>query len=138
MENKVLSKKDYTKVLASVPVLTVDILIERDGEYLLVKRKNRPLMGKYWIPGGRVYRGENIVKAARRKMREETGLRDGTMTLVGYSNGIWKDNLFGLDYIQTVSIVFLCRNFRGSIKLDRQSSDFKWSKSLPKGCIISK
>ena len=41
---------------------------------LLVQRRNPPNQGAWSFPGGRVERGEPLVEAVRREVREETGL----------------------------------------------------------------
>jgi len=62
---------EYRKVLSAVPIVCVDCLVVNDAsEYLLVKRRNEPLKGEYWVPGGRIYKNERLVEAVRRKMRE--------------------------------------------------------------------
>jgi len=55
------------------PVPTVDIIIERSGQaVILIKRKNEPY--GWAIPGGFVDYGESLEQAAVREAREETGL----------------------------------------------------------------
>lgn len=50
--------------------------VVRDGEgrLLLVRRAHEPSLGLWSIPGGRVEEGETPREAARREVREETGL----------------------------------------------------------------
>lgn len=127
-----LDKELYTKILASVPVLTVDLIVERDeGEYLLVNRKNQPLKGEYYVPGGRVMLMEKVTDAVKRKLKEETGLGAEEIHFEGYSDDMFEDNEFGLPGIHTVSLVFRCNSLTGSVKLDDQSSNFIWTRELP-------
>ena len=54
------------------PRLTVDVIVEREGAVLLVKRKHPPL--GYALPGGFVDYGESLETAAIREAKEETDL----------------------------------------------------------------
>lgn len=122
--------KQYKKIIGSVPILTIDLLIKKGNKYLLVKRNKEPLRGKYWVPGGRVLRGEKISGAVRRKTLEEVGLKVKSMKFIKYFNQVFKHNEFELDFIHTVSLVFEI-TCTGKIRLDNQSSDYKWSTKLP-------
>ncbi|KPL19884.1 MAG: NUDIX hydrolase [candidate division Zixibacteria bacterium SM23_81] len=55
------------------PFLTVDVIIEVEGQGIaLIKRKNPPY--GWALPGGYVEYGESLEEAAVREAREETGL----------------------------------------------------------------
>jgi len=58
----------------SDPKVAVEILVERDGEVLLVHRLNEPGMGMWSLPGGFMDADEEPARAAERECREETGL----------------------------------------------------------------
>jgi 8-oxo-dGTP diphosphatase len=54
------------------PVPTVDIIIERGSDIILIERKNPPL--GWALPGGFVDYGESLESAAQREALEEVGL----------------------------------------------------------------
>lgn len=60
--------------------VTVDIAIftvhEDELQVLLIKRRNEPHRGALALPGGFVTPDEDLLDAARRELREETGLSD--------------------------------------------------------------
>jgi 8-oxo-dGTP diphosphatase len=59
------------------PALTVDIAIvtrEARPKVLLIRRKNKPFAGSWALPGGFVNENERLADAARRELREETGI----------------------------------------------------------------
>ncbi len=60
--------------------LGVRVLLVRDGSVLLVKHTYHP---GWLLPGGGVKRGETLEQAARREVREETGLVPGDLRLIG-------------------------------------------------------
>lgn len=66
------------------PASTADIIVEKEGKVLLVKRKNPPFRGMWAIPGGFIeYGKESLEEAARRELKEETGLEALNLSLVG-------------------------------------------------------
>lgn len=59
------------------PAVTVDIVVvtrERRPRVLLIRRKHAPFAGMWAIPGGFVDMDESLEDAARRELREETGI----------------------------------------------------------------
>lgn len=57
------------------PCATTDIILERDKQILLIKRKEEPFRGMWAFPGGHInYGEETIEKAAVRELEEETGI----------------------------------------------------------------
>ena len=69
------------------PKVAVGVIISRDGAILLNRRDIEPGRGLWSFPSGYVDVGEALTEAARREVREETGLDVDIGPLVGvYDN----------------------------------------------------
>ena len=65
------------------PTPTVDTIIQKDSQILLVKRKNEPFKGYFALPGGFVNEGEKVEVAAKREVMEETALDVELVDILG-------------------------------------------------------
>jgi len=125
---------EYAQIIEVLPILCVDVAVHNSrGEYLLVQRANEPLKGQWWVVGGRVLKGETLEQAAIRKVKEEVGLKVSLAEPIGYYEDAFETNPFGLSKpLHSVSIVFsTVIDDRQQIKLDRQSSGWRYSNELP-------
>lgn len=57
------------------PIPAVIAIVERQGEFLLVRRLNQPDAGLWGHAGGKLEWGESLMQAALRELYEETGVR---------------------------------------------------------------
>ena len=73
------------------PYVGVGVIVFRDQEVLLVKRKKEPNKGQWSIPGGRQIIGETIEEAAQRELLEETGVYVERLLLVEVVDAIIPD-----------------------------------------------
>ncbi len=55
-------------------IVTLLVLRDEQGRYLLLRRKRAPLLGIVGFPYGKVHLGESIAMAAARELSEKTGL----------------------------------------------------------------
>ena len=63
-----------TKIYHHTPQTAACILLNRQNQVLLVKRKNNPFKGLWSLPAGFVEYGESPIDASIRELKEETGL----------------------------------------------------------------
>ncbi|MFA1623170.1 NUDIX hydrolase [Rhizobium mongolense] len=61
--------------MTSKPRAASSAILERDGRFLLVLRRNPPSADMYAFPGGRAEDGETPDQTALREFEEETGIR---------------------------------------------------------------
>ena len=90
------------------PHASVCVAVLRDGQVLLARRGIEPRKGKYVLPGGFVEFDETPYEAARREMREETGLDCPELDLLEVHTIHYRENEASL------SVVFHARGGRAS------------------------
>ncbi len=94
----------------------VRVLLERDGDVLLVKHTYRP---DWHMPGGGVDRGESLEQAARREAQEEVGATLGAVELLGVYSNFWNRRT---DHVA----VFICNEFGVSEEHDWEIAELRW------------
>ena len=65
----------YKACIESLPIACVDVVLRHKGKFLLVLRTQEPGKGVWWLPGGRIRKGETFLRAGARKIEEEVGLK---------------------------------------------------------------
>ena len=118
-----LSKELYGGIVANIPTVCVDIICQReiDNKILLFYRRDKPAKGLWWLPGGRMLKGETFFTTALRKLKDEMGhgsRLDGLVEAVAVTN-VWNtffhdsswdsDREVGKEGCQTVNISVFCR-----------------------------
>lgn len=95
MANNKISDEEYKNILDKVPVFCVDIIVmNNEGEVLVVQRENEPGKGEWWVPGGRLQKNETIVECAKRKAKEELGLDLEPVEILGFGETIFNKGPF--------------------------------------------
>jgi len=107
---------DLRKIVGHRPLLQVGagVIVEnKQGEVLLQKRADNHCWG---YAGGSVELDEVVEDAAKRELYEETGLIAREIELFGVFSGPDTHYVYpNGDEVSNVDIVFLCRNYEGSL-----------------------
>jgi len=116
----------YKQITASMPITSVEAMIVKGGALLLMKRKNSPAKGEWWLPGGMVRKGDTFEGALLREVKEETGLDVGVVRFVGVYNRIFPER-------HDITIVYLCRckDQKAEVVMNREHSEYCFSRELP-------
>jgi colanic acid biosynthesis protein WcaH len=64
----------WETIVRNVPIVSVDLVVLTGTEVVLAERQNRPAKGEWFVPGGRVHKGERLEAAVHRVAREELGI----------------------------------------------------------------
>lgn len=122
----------YKQILKNIPIACVDVAIVYDGSALLVKRSTPPAKDQWWVPGGRILKGETLKEAAQRKAFKEVGIECQVGPIIHTAETIFSDGPYGIPVHSINSCFFLypcTKNF--TVKLDKYHTDYKWVKKIP-------
>ncbi len=71
-----LPKDLFNTIVTHTPLIAIDLIVENPrGEILLGKRLNRPALGNWFVPGGRVLKDETLDEAFCRLTEVELGIK---------------------------------------------------------------
>lgn len=107
------------------PLVGVGGFVHKEGKVLLIKRKFDPNKGKWALPGGLLELGEDPEEAAKREVREETGLEVSVEGLLQVANEVIKDDSGRVKY-HFVLVDYLMKPLGDRITLNEESEEFGW------------
>lgn len=84
------------------PIVGVGVVVLHGDAVLLVRRKKPPRPGHWSLPGGAQKLGETVFEAARREVREETGLEIEVTGLVDVVDFLERDERGRMRYHYTL------------------------------------
>lgn len=96
-----LAKQTFQTVVAHTPLISIDLIVENgQGQVLLGQRLNKPAQGYWFVPGGRILKGETMAQAFARLTQEELGveLQLTEANLIGPFEHFYSDNFSGDDF----------------------------------------
>jgi 8-oxo-dGTP diphosphatase len=78
--------------MPKMPSVGVGVIIEKDGQVLLLKRTSVHGAGTWSTPGGHLEYGESPEACAIREVKEETGVRIGDVRFKGITNDLFRES----------------------------------------------
>lgn len=106
------------------PLVGVGGVVIHRGRVLLIRRGGEPLKGEWSLPGGLVELGEELAEAARRELKEETGLDVEPLEILTVFDRIFRDG--GRVRYHFVIVDFACRLRGGRLAPASDVLDARW------------
>lgn len=105
------------------PTPTVQAWIEREGEFLALRRAGEPQKGVWNMPGGFVEIDESGPEAIAREVLEETGLEVQAGEVIGIFASWYGD---GEDAKSIFDVAYRCRLTGGELDVSDESLEAGW------------
>lgn len=126
-----LSQIDFQNVVEHAPLFAIDLVIMNDKQQILLgKRKNAPARGYWFVPGGRVFKNENLDSAFKRICKTELGkeLERSDSQLLGVYDHFYDESAFSesisTHYINAAHLISL--RHPSQFDLQAQHSEICW------------
>ena len=103
----------------------VGAVVVREGRALIVKRAHQPRQGEWSLPGGLLHLGESLADAARREVKEETGLDVETGPIIETFDRVHRDAEGRIRY-HFVIVDFVCWSARGEAVAGSDAAAVAW------------
>lgn len=104
------------------PSPAVSVLVVKEGQFLLGRRKATSYQGGKWcLPCGYIEFAEDFLSAARREVREETGLEVDIKSVISVCSNFFTPEL------HTLVIVLLAETAGGTLRpADHELEELRW------------
>ncbi|MEA1979241.1 MAG: GDP-mannose mannosyl hydrolase [Chloroflexota bacterium] len=127
-----LDDQVFAQVVKNAPLVSIDIILQDpQGKIFLGRRRNQPAKGKWFVPGGRIRKGERLDQAIHRIVREELGVDSisSAAEFVGVFEHFYEDN-FAAEAGYGTHFVVLAYEFLLELPLTNlppeQHTEFRW------------
>jgi ADP-ribose pyrophosphatase YjhB (NUDIX family) len=108
------------------PWVGIGVVAFRGDAVLLVRRGKPPRDGSWSLPGGAQRLGERAEDAARRELREETGIEVGPLDLLAVVDGISRDEQGAVRFHYTI-IDYCARWLSGEARAGGDVTEVVWA-----------
>jgi ADP-ribose pyrophosphatase YjhB (NUDIX family) len=108
-------------------IAAVGAVVIFNNKILLVERAYPPGVGMWSIPGGVIEAGERISEAAKRELREETGLEAEPLGILWVLNNIVRDEIGRVKYHYVIVDVFFDpKTLKGELRPGGDVTGVSW------------
>jgi len=114
----------FNRIMKCVPIVSVEALIVTDDGLLFLMRATEPVKGEWWLPGGRIHRGESLLDALRREVKEETSLNLSSCRLLNVYSRVLPER-------HDITIAYKCSVNQDKVVLNEEHSEYAFFKKLP-------
>jgi len=128
-----LNDENFLKIIDSTPLVSIDLIVrDQEGRILMGRRTNEPARGSWFVPGGRIRKGEDLDSALARIGKAELGVnitrKEGRF--VGIFDHLYETNYANVEGVHTQYVVIAYEYYldlnREGLPLD-QHSEWKWA-----------
>lgn len=132
MGNSWIPADDWQAIVEHTPIVSVDLLILQQDGILLGKRKNKPAKGFWFVPGGRVHKGETRHEAVHRIAKEELGIEVEIIESLGAYEHLYQTSDVGDDTSKHyLANGYVVNPIESELKTDNQHSELRTFQQPP-------
>lgn len=127
-----LEKEVFSNIIENTPLISIDLIIKnQENKILLGKRVNKPAKDSWFVPGGRIYKDENIEEAFKRLTLDELGkvFEINKAMFKGVYQHFYEDNVFNDNFSTHYIVLGFELVIKEELSLDKiQHNKQKWFK----------
>jgi len=128
-----LSQQDFSQAIAQMPLFAIDLVVLNEHKQMLVgKRLNKPAKDYWFVPGGRIVKGESLEEGFKRLTLNELGksIELKQAKLLGlfehfYENSVFSDEI-STHYINAAHVLMIKQDDLKSLPTDEQHAGYRW------------
>jgi colanic acid biosynthesis protein WcaH len=124
--------EEWETIVRNVPIVSVDLVVECPDGIVLGKRSNEPAKGEWFVPGGRVHKGETRREAVHRVAEEELGISAEIVESLGaFEHCYDTSDIDGVGTKHYLANGFVVETEERRIQRDDQHSEIRAFESAP-------
>ncbi len=125
-----LSEDKFKELVKNAPLVSIDLLVEQNGKYVVGLRNNRPANGYLFVPGGRIFKDELLPVAFERISAKELGIPKTLKEacFVAVTEHHYPDSMYDAETSTHYIVLSYRINLRAAeqIRPDSQPRSFSW------------